>query len=176
METELEVKILGIDVESVKARLKKIGAKKVLERNMHRFVYDLMPGKTGYWLRLRYNGEKTTLAVKEIQSNKIDGTKETEITVSDFEKTNLLLNKLGFFAKAYQENKRISYKLGKTEIEIDFWPKIPPYLEIEAKSKTEIEKTVKLLGFSRSQATSIGVEEVYKKYGLNIHDFKELKF
>ncbi len=176
METEFEVKILKIDVEQIKNKLEEIGAKKHLERNMRRYVYDINKDNKNSWIRLRDNGQNVTLTIKEIHSDEVDGTKEVEIKVDDFEKTNLLLNKLGFFAKAYQENKRISYKLDNVEIEIDFWPKIPPYLEIEAKSAEEIEKVVKLLGFNLDQTTSIGVQKVYEKYGLNIDDFKELKF
>ncbi len=175
METEFEVRILDIDVEQIKNKLEEVGAKKHLERSMRRYVYDINDNKDT-WIRLRDNGQTITLTIKEIHHDGIDGTKETEIEVDDFEKTNLLLNKLSFLPKAYQENKRISYKLNNVEIEIDFWPKIPPYLEIEAKSTEEIEKTVKLLGFKMNQTTSIGVKKVYQKYNLNIDDFKELKF
>ncbi|TKJ17778.1 adenylate cyclase [Candidatus Woesearchaeota archaeon B3_Woes] len=176
METEFEVKILDIDVEQIKNKLEEVGAKKHLERSMKRYVYDVVSTHKHTWIRLRDQGDKVTLTLKQIQHDGIDGTKETEIEVNNFEKTNLLLNKLGFLPKAYQENKRISYKLGNVEIEIDFWPKIPSYLEIEAKSTEEIEKTVKLLGFDMNQTTSIGVQKVYEKYGINIDDFKELKF
>lgn len=176
MNTEYEVKILNINVEEIKKKLLKAGAKKLAERNMRRYVYDVDPDKKGTWIRLRDNGEKTTLTLKEIQHAGIDGTKEIEIIVDDFDNTNLLLNKLGFFHKAYQENKRTSYTLDGCEIEIDTWPKLPAYLEIEGKSKEDVSRVVKLLGFKMSDTTSIGVEKVYQKYSLNINDFKELRF
>ena len=53
---------------------------------------------------------------------------------------------------------------------------IPPYLEIEAKSVVKVEMMIEKLGFDRSQATSIGVRKVYKKYGIDIYSIKELKF
>ena len=176
MKTEYESKILNINVEDIKDRLEKLGAKKYLERSMRRYVYDINPENKKSWIRLRDDDEKITLTIKEISSYEIDGTKEIEIIVSDFEKTNELLKKLGFMPKAYQENKRISYRLDGVEIEIDFWPKIPPYLEVEGKSIEDVKKTIKLLGFEFSEATSLSTKEVYKKYGLKIHDFKELKF
>lgn len=176
MKTEFEVKILDINVAKIKKKLKAIGAKKHLERNMRRHVYDINLENKHTWIRLRDDGEKTTLTVKEIEHDNIDGTREIEIVVDNFDKTNLLLNKLGFFHKAYQENKRTSYKLGDVEIEIDSWPKIPPYLEIEGKSAQKVKKVVKLLGFDLSQTTSINTEDIYKKHGLNLYDFKELKF
>jgi adenylate cyclase class 2 len=180
METEFEVKIPDIDVEQIKKKLESIGAKKHLEREMKRYVYDIDPKDQSTWIRLRDNGERVTLAIKKIHNDNIDGTKEISIVVDDFEKTNLLLNKLGFFHKAYQENKRISYLLDDVKIEIDFWPKIPPkippYLEVEGKSAQEVEKVVKLLGFDSSQTTSIGVTKMYQRYGIDIDKFKELKF
>jgi len=176
MQTEFEVKILEIDIREVERRLTKIGAEKIKEREMRRYVYNISPQDKSSWIRLRDNGEKTTLTIKKIEDSTITGTKETEVEVGDFEKTNLILNGLGFFAKAYQENKRISYKFEDVEIEIDSWPKIPTYIEVEGRSEREVEKVVRLLGFEMKDTTSIGVSEVYKKYGLDIDKFKELKF
>jgi len=50
------------------------------------------------------------LTIKEIISDSIDGTKEIEVEVSDFEDTNLILEKMGYKFKSYQENKRTSFK------------------------------------------------------------------
>ena len=176
METEFEVKILDVDVEQIKKKLAELGAEKLAEKNMRRYVYDIKPEWTSTWIRLRDTGEKSTLTIKEIQKHEIDGTKEIEVVVNDFEKTNELLNKLGFVHKAYQENNRISYKLSDVKIEIDFWPMIPPYIEVEGKNKEDVEKVVKLLGFTMEQTTGLGVGKVFKHYGIEIHDFKELKF
>jgi len=177
MKTEYEVKILDVDVEEIKKKLEGIGAEKYLEREMRRYVYDIEPADQSRWIRLRDNGEKITLTIKKIENDNIDGTKEIEVKVDNFDKTNLLLNELGFSHKAYQENRRISYRLDGVKIEIDFWPKIPPYIEVEGASEEEIEKVIKMLGYKMAQTTSMGTTKVYEeKYGINIHDFKELKF
>jgi len=175
MKTEFEAKILEINVDEIISVLNELGAKKVGEKQQRRFVYDFTPKKENSWVRLRTDGQKTTLTIKEILNNKIDGTKEIEITVDNFDKTNLLLEKLGYIHKNYQENKRISYVFKSVEIEIDFWPQIPPYLEIEGKSFDEVKKMIKLLGFDLSQTTSINTTDVYKKYGIDIDSIKELK-
>ena len=176
MKTEYECRILDIDVDKLQKKLLELGAEKIKERKMRRYVYDIAKSKVKSWIRLRDDGQKTTLTVKEIHSDEVDGTKEEEVIVNDFEKTNSLLNKLGFDYKAYQENRRISFKLNNTFIDIDFWPKIPPHLEIEGNSKEEVENVVKILGFTMEDTTSIGIEKVYQKYGINIHEFKELHF
>lgn len=176
MKTEFEVKILEINVDEIVKKLGSLGAKKIIERKMRRYVYDIEPGNPNLWLRLRDDGERITLTVKEIKGKGVDGTKEIEVDVDNFEKMNEILNKLGFFHKAYQENKRISYKLGSIEIEIDFWPKIPAYLEIEGESVEDVEKTVEFLGFKMSQTTTLNTYEIYKNKGIDIFKIKELKF
>ena len=176
MNTEFEVKILGINVNKIISKLNSLGARKIGEKQQRRFVYDFTPKKKNSWLRLRTDGQKTTLTLKEIKNHKIDGTKELEISVDNFDATNLLLKKLGYIPKGYQENKRISYTLKDVEIEIDFWPHIPAYLEIEGKSVKDVEKIIKLLGFTLAQTTSINTEKVYKKYGIDLSSIKELKF
>ena len=85
MQTEFEAKILEIDVDKVISKLKSLGARKVGEKMQKRFVYDFTPKRKNSWIRLRTNGEKTTLTIKEIQNEKIDGTKEIEVSVDDFE-------------------------------------------------------------------------------------------
>ena len=177
MKIEFEAKILDIDVDKIQDKLKVLGAKKLFDNKFRRYVYDI-EGKHGKeWIRLRDEGNKVTLTFKKIEDEeKIEGTKEIEIDVSDFDDTHKLIEAVGFKHKAYQENRRIRYVLDGVTVEIDFWPKIPPYLEVEGKSKKEVEDTVKKLGFDVSQTTSVNTDTVYTKYGLDIYKFKELKF
>ncbi|MFZ5365296.1 MAG: class IV adenylate cyclase [Patescibacteria group bacterium] len=176
MTTEYEVKILEINIDEVIDKLNKLGADKVSEKMQRRYIYDFNPKKDNSWIRLRTDGEKTTLTVKEIQNDRIDGTRELEIIVDDFEKTNLLMEKLGYFVKSYQENKRTRYILDNIEIDIDSWPQIPPYLEIEAGSAAEVESMAERIGFNPSRITSMNTIDVYKKYGIDLDSIKELKF
>lgn len=105
--------------------------------SIKRYVYDFNPINKNKWIRLRTDGKTSTLTIKEIvDKNEIDGTNEIEIEVSSFENANKILNELGYVARNYQENKRIKYTLDGVEIDIDFWPLIPPYVEIEGKMKT----------------------------------------
>ncbi|VVB81807.1 CYTH domain protein [uncultured archaeon] len=177
MQIEFEVKILDIDVAGIQKKLAELNAKKQFDRLMRRYIFQFNPPVKGRWIRLRDDGSRITLAVKEIEDeSKIEGTKEVEVAVGDFEKTRELLQELGFRPKAYQENRRIHYELGGCCIELDFWPKIPAYLEVEGASKEAVEDAVKKLGFDLSQTTTISNMSVYNKYGLDIFDFKELKF
>lgn len=69
-----------------------------------------------------------------MDKNDLGGTQEHEVVVSDFEKMNDILEKLGYKHRNYQENKRIRYILDEVEIDIDTWPLIPTYAEIEGKN------------------------------------------
>ena len=177
MNTEYEIRILEIDEKEIITKLNNLGAKKVGEWHQKRYVYNTKPKDDSKWYRLRTNGKYTTLTYKSIEKNTIDGTKELEIEVSDFEKTNKLLELMGYKHKAYQENKRIRYMLDDIEIDIDTWPLIPTYLEIEGKNEEEIKKMIKKLDLNEAKITTLNCEDIYKKiYNINIDKIKELKF
>lgn len=115
--------------------------------------------------------------ILNIEKNSIDGTKELEIKVSSFEETNQLLNILGYQPKAYQENRRIRYTINNVEIDIDTWPLIPTYLEIEGKSVEEVKQVENLLEINQEDITSLNCQDIYlEKYGIDIETIKELKF
>lgn len=130
----------------------------------------------GKWIRLRTNGKDSTLTYKDIVSDKIDGTKEIEIEVSDFDKTNFFLNKIGFRAKAYQENNRILYKCEEVEIAIDSWPLIPTYIEIEGKKQEDVYNMLEKLDLEKEKVTTKNVQAIYESYGIVLDSIKELKF
>ena len=176
MDTEYEIRVLEIDISSFERKLKSLGAKKAFDRLQKRYVYDFIPKEKSKWIRLRTDGVKTTLTIKDITNSSASGTKELEIDVSDFEKTNLLLKELGYNHRNYQENRRIRYYLNDIEIDIDSWPLIPTYVEIEGKSEEEIYGLLEKIGYSKEDSTSIGVSEIYKKYGIDIESIEVLKF
>ena len=175
MHTEYEVRILEIDVEEVKKKLDNLGANLEWDHVQRRYVYDFIPKLEGKWIRLRTNGDKTTLTIKDIVTSKIDGTRELEIEVDDFDKTNLILEELGYEAKGYQENRRAQYRLNGVEIDIDSWPLIPTYLEIEGKSEEEVYSIVELLGFTKDDITTRDVEGIYLDYGHDLETIYNLK-
>ena len=177
MHIEIEERVLEINPEEIIKKLEAVNATKVGEWNQRRYVYDFNPIRENEWIRLRTNGKSTTLTYKNIEKNSIDGTKELEVEVSDFDETNQLLNVLGYNPKGYQENKRIRYILNSVEVDIDFWPLIPPYLEIEATSVDDIRKIEELLEIDKNKITTLNCQDIYKDiYGINIKEIKELKF
>ncbi len=168
MKSEIECRLLEVNVEEFLSKLKKTNATLVGDWIQIRNCYDFTPVKDNSWIRLRTNGVETTLTIKEINNSNIDGTKESEIIVSDFDQANEILNKLGYNVRSHQENRRIRYMLDGVEIDIDFWPMIPAYVEFEGESEDAIKSVCTKLDVDFNTLTTLDVEKVYKKYGIDI--------
>ena len=106
LHTEYEVRVLEINKDEVIKKLESLNATFQWDAIQKRYVYDFMPKVEGKWIRLRTNGIKSTLTIKNIVSSKIDGTQELEIEVDNFERCNLILKELGYVPKGYQENRK----------------------------------------------------------------------
>jgi adenylate cyclase, class 2 len=177
MPTEFEAKVLDVDPTSMAQKIIAAGGRRaggaVLLR---RYVYDVTPGDRSRWIRLRDTGDESTIAVKEIRHDGIDGTDETEVVVGDFDVANALLAKLGFVPRSYQENRRTSFTISEARLEIDEWPLIPPYLEIEASSRDEVLRVAGLLGYSERRLTAENTIGVYARHGIDLAALPRLTF
>lgn len=175
-EIEYELKVLDIDTDKLKDKLTQVWAEYLWTLHYKRYVYDFEPVNINKWIRLRTDGVKSFLTIKEIKSETIEGTYETEIEVSDFGTTHMMLKELWYNAKSYQENKRESYSCRWVQLEIDSWPKISPYLEIEWKDKSSVLSMLKELWFSQEDATCKNTKQIYQSYGINLWEINQLKF
>ena len=59
------------------------------------------------------------------------------------------------------------------EIDIDSWPMISTYVEIEGKNEMS---TLEILELPKDKVTTLDVDSVYKKYGIDLKIIKVLKF
>ena len=160
----------------------------ILNSNQLKALIDNYKATPKKWIRLRKTveekenkeiKEKTTLTIKHVLKNdksNIQQMQETQIEVSSFEETNELLEKLGFSYRSYQEKKREKYIIKEHEIDIDTWPGLSPFMEIEGKNREDIENILNMLGYSFKDTISCTVDEIYQKIGIDINNMKELKF
>ena len=165
MGIEYEVRVLNINHEEMVKKLESLGAEFKFSNLQQRYVYDFNPVVPTKWIRLRTNGEESALTIKDVTQKTIDGTKELEVKVDDFAKTHEILQELGYKHRAFQENKRTQYILDGVEIDLDRWPMIPEYMEIEGKSEKDVYDTLEKLGISKEDVTALDVESVYAQYG-----------
>ena len=88
-----------------------------------------------------------------------------------------LLENVGLIAYRRQEKKRHSFLLGDTAIDIDTWPNIPPYVELEGKSEDELQQISASLGFSWGSAVFDDAKSVIeKKYNIPIGKMRWFTF
>jgi adenylate cyclase class 2 len=123
---------------------------------------DMRLDKVGGWVRVRNEGDKISLSYKQLNDRTVHGTKEVTVVVNDFDTTCSFLEAIGLTQTSIQETKRESWKLGDTEIEIDTWPWIPTFIEIEAKSEAELFYVAEKLSLSRAEAFHGSVEVAYQ--------------
>jgi adenylate cyclase class 2 len=181
---ECEVKYIDINPIEIEKKLISIGAKKQFDRTYRRIVFDY-PGlpmdKDCAWLRLRDEGDKITLGYKKRINPKHDGSnddsmEEVEVEVSDYDKTVILLEKIGLIHKFLQENRRIRYTKDDLEYDIEFWPEINPYIEIEAPSWERVDDAIKLLELDPKDKKIYSNFQIYKMKGIDLRDYSEITF
>jgi adenylate cyclase class 2 len=114
------------------------------------------------FLRIRDEGHRTTITYKQFDEDSIDGAKEYEIVVSDFEEAVNIFKESGLVYDTYQESKRENWRLDNVEIMLDEWPWINPYIEIEGKSEEAIRRVAHQLSFNWDQVVFGDVTNVYK--------------
>lgn len=183
---EIEIKFLEVDIPSLEKKLEQYGAQKIGETlsSVVNFDYpDYRLKEKKAWVRLRSEFGKITLAYKQRLgvtsddgSTSDDGMKEIECVVSDFETTKQLLLSIGLIEKFRQERKRIRWIKGTIEFDIDTWPLIPPYLEIEGSSWKDVKEASEALGFNYEDHFRGSMGQVFQKYGDDDHNYSVLTF
>ncbi len=184
MKTEIEAKFLNIDFSEIRKKLLHLGATPIHpERLMKRqnFDYpDYRLKKSNGWIRVRDEGNKITLSYKQLNTRTLHGTKEISVQVNNFTDTCLFLKTISLVDYSYQETKRESWLFEKTEIELDTWPWIPPFMEIEGPSEKAVKYLANQLELDWSQALFGSVEIVYQNYynvtEAEVDSWPEIKF
>lgn len=167
MKPEIEAKFLDVDFDDLRAKLRALGAECSHSTRLMRrknFDYpDMRLEAIGGWIRVRDEGDKVTLAYKQLDNRDIDGTKEVSVEVSSFDDTVALLQAIGLKQTSYQETRRESWVLDGAQIELDEWPWVQPFIEIEAIDENALHATAAKLGLDEKQTLHGSVEVVYMR-------------
>ena len=164
MKTEIEVKFCQIDIEGMRRRLQEAGA--VCEqpmRLMRRTVFHTTDHNQQAYLRVRDEGNKTTLTYKQFVGEGIHDAREAETSVGDYETTIEVLKQVGLEVKSVQETRRETWKLDHVEIVIDEWPWLEPFIEIEGESEVAVRAVSERLGFDWKNAVIGPVTMAYRQ-------------
>lgn len=165
METEIEAQFIDVDPKTIRVTLSSIGAKCIhKERLMRSKVYEHPTKKDADWFRVRDEGDKVTMSYKKLVDRSLHGTKEISFEVPDFESACVFLEKCHLDFISFQEKKRETWKYKNSKIEIDTWPWIPTFIEIESRTEKEIKKVARELGLEWEKAFHGSVEDIYQVY------------
>ncbi|MEU6082920.1 CYTH domain-containing protein [Streptomyces sp. NPDC047108] len=161
---EYEATFLEIDVAAVRDRLRSEGAEQVFPKTLFtRLIFENDAVQGEQWLRLRDEGGKTTLTLKQVtDATHINGTTEIEIEVSDLEKTAELLKALGLRQVRFQQNYREEWQLKGVTYDFDTWPDLPTFLEIESTSEEDVRRAVSALGLDYAEARFGSIDLIYR--------------
>jgi adenylate cyclase, class 2 len=164
MKHEYEAKFLAVDVADLHARLKTLGAAQAFPRTLlTRKIFENDTLEGGAWIRLRDEGTRSTLTLKQVtDSTTIDGTTEIETEVTDLRAMAEILSRLGLAEVRYQENYREEWRWGEIAFDFDTWPDLPTFVEIEGPDEVSVRQAATSLGLDYTQARFGSVDEIYK--------------
>ncbi len=166
MNIEYEATFPEVDKREVRARLLAVGATLVKPEFLQkRVVFNLPKGHEipGGWLRVRDEGDRITMSLKVVDGTHIENQKEICLKVDSFDEGVNLFLSLGCEKKSYQETRRELWTLDGTEVTIDEWPFLRPFVEVEGKSEASVRAVSEKIGFDYTQALFGAVDVLYMR-------------
>lgn len=171
MAHEIETKVLDIDKEEIVEKLMILGTQKLQETRLIVDWYRLKGIKEGeddWFLRIRSNSEGAHEVTWKAKSEILGVSrkhKEINFLIQESEKLSDLFEEIGLEKYAHQEKDRISFSLKNYTFDIDSYPKMPAYLEIESDSEESVKEAIKLLGLENNKTWAEGerklIQEIY---------------
>lgn len=179
MNLEIEATFIEINKDKLREKIKSLGGKLIQpEMLMRRIIFDLHGSNR--FARVRDEGNKIVMTYKCHHDNTLLGTEEINVEVNDYDSAIAFLKAVGLEAKAAQETLREEWELDGVELDIDTWPWIPTYVEIEGPNAEAVESVAQKLGFEMKNAHYGSVDEIYKLYydvtNADINYCPEIKF
>jgi len=174
MTYETETKILDVDKKQIGQTLASLGAKKILDT---KFVVDWFwepgtkEGEEPWFLRIRTDTEGNSEVTWKARSEKLGKSrthKEINFKVGDAGAVGEFLKELKLENNAHQEKFRISWELKDWRFDLDEYPGMPAYLEIEGTSEEHIQEAIRILGLKNHKTSNEGERIlIQKEYGLD---------
>ncbi len=163
---ETESKVLDVNPQSIAGTMKKIGAKQVYDDFRTITYFDHADGS------LKSIGEGVKLT--EEDKLKLEYTRKSPSGQSDSVKLFVsrkveaveFLRRVGLLPITQVRARRISYELGTIDFDIDCFPGIPPFIEVDAGDATvDLSEIIKELGLEEKEAIIATTPEIFARYG-----------
>lgn len=155
---EIEAKILNVNPEEVKAKLKSLGAALESEVDLEQVIWWPKGNKKTSIRVRRDKSDNATLTMKEKVDNEL-GYHEWESKISGYNQVMEIIDfllpdpDLRIEFSLHREN----WRLGHTLITVNWVPKLDPFIEIEAESEEMVGEVAQKLGFSKDTLLNKGI-------------------
>lgn len=166
---EIETKILDVDKNAIESVLREKGAQQIGETRLYVDWYQTpgtIEGQEAWYLRIRNSfdgGYELTWKGKHVEVAGSREVKEIHFHLPDHEKMRELLTVFGLETYAHQEKDRSSWRLGDWRFDIDTYPGVPTFVEIEGTSGEHIDEAARMLGVTDHERWNDGERTLMEK-------------
>jgi len=179
MAHEIETKVLDIDLEGIKKKIVNFGAEKIQD---NRLIVDwyrqkgVKEGEDEWFLRIRSYSDGKKEVTWKAKSDILGITrkhKEINFHIEEPEKLGDLFEEIGLEKYAHQEKDRTSFVYRNWQFDIDQYPGMPAFMEIEGESEEHVNEAIKLLGLEANRTWAKGERILIQDvYNLDWYDMK----
>lgn len=168
MKAEIEVKFF-VDKISFEQRLNLLGAviatpRRLMRRQLFAFPPTLRKPNLEQQARVRDEGDRITMTLKESTIPRtMSSVQELEIIINNFDAGVQIFTMSGYEPTTYQENYRTSWMFEGCCVEIDEWPGLPSFAEIEAPSEAELKRVAALLNIEQASFMCCSLFDLYQQ-------------
>ncbi|MES2223513.1 MAG: CYTH domain-containing protein [Patescibacteria group bacterium] len=181
MAQEIETKVLDIHKDHIISKLKDLGAKEKGART--KLTVDwfrkigITEGQDPWYLRIRSyddNKHEVTWKAKSVIEGNIRKHKEINFMIEEPKQLKDLFEEIELENYAHQEKYRTSFTLKDWQFDIDEYPGMPAFIEIEGQSEEHINEAMELLDIKDNKTWTDGERTLVQDvYGL---DWYKMKF
>ena len=108
----------------------------------------------------------------------VDGCKvreEIETIVTDADQFESMMMKLDYHVTLDNQKRRRSYEFGEVHVDIDEYPQVPAYMEIEGPNRAAIDHAIEILGLGEYEVSTETANELFARLWSEV-DFEWLTF
>ncbi len=164
---EIEVRFLDIDKKSLEKKLHELAAEDKGEDFLEESIF-CDAAHTWHdekkFVRLRKSAGGIFITFKQRKEYTATGTREVEIRVDNFEHARVLLEDIGLVEYRTQEKRRHTFVLDGVTVDIDTWPSVPTFMELEGESEDALRQMAEKLGFNWAKVVTEPPSVVINKY------------
>lgn len=179
MQKEIETRFLDINKGEFVKKLISLGATDRSEEKLKEIIFhaaDLSWVGKNKFVRLRKMKDGLKLTYKTNPRQTVDSALEIELGVSDMDTCSEFLHHIGLETVRQLEKYRHTFKLGDVAIDIDTWPKIPTYAEIEGPTVASLKNACYELDLDWEKRFDGDAREVFRHYGHNLDNITLVTF